>query len=302
MADIFGWDIKNLPDKPFKHLSREFLSGSEPRSPMCRTKNMSWSVCLSADRAPIHMDLPELLSIFPTLDLTYDEAFIPPNTQETLWKSLSTVPGKCTEGDTRIKYACSDCHVTPNWTHPRPFSELRSHVASALRGVQKQVTERLGKSPNYALVNVYRDGHDEILWHADDMEGVTPGSSVASVSVGAERLFQFRPYLPGYRGRTESWPIISTRPKSGSLLVMGQQTNEYWCHSVPTEPSETLTRVNITFRYLEEWKGSEDPVESPGTANYRRLETIHRKFEKTNHPVFSVPKFQQLMAEHNLII
>ena len=133
------------------------------------------------------------------------------------------------------------CHETPT-DAPTPYSTA-SEVLLQLRSAVARVVEQPREEPTYALVNIYRDGSDSIGWHADDANGVLPDSSIASISLGASRRFAFRPYVPGVRGRTEAWPQVSVLLESGSLLLMGPQTNEWWCHSLAPDPSISTVRA-----------------------------------------------------------
>ena len=51
-----------------------------------------------------------------------------------------------------------------------------------------------GVSFNSCLLNLYRDGSDHVPWHADDesVYGDLSDCTIASVSLGATRLFQIR--------------------------------------------------------------------------------------------------------------
>jgi alkylated DNA repair dioxygenase AlkB len=258
-----------------------------------------WLVQRRPEEQPIEVGFEQLHSLFPTLDISYQEGFVDEPTQELLLNGLSIAEGFITSVDTRKKYAYTDLQVHPNWTKGHPWSTVESSLAPAFQALRQSVATILGTEPNYALVNVYRDGKDEILWHVDDQEGVVPGSCIASISLGDERTFQYRPYVPGNRGRTEAWPVLSTILKRGCLLIMGPQTNEFWTHRVPQQLERDQVRVNITFRFLQASTDTEPPAEGPGTANYARLESKHKSFEHGQHPVFDNPNYQQFLLEHD---
>ena len=148
-------------------------------------------------------------------------------------------------------------------------------------------------------MNIYQDGRDSIAWHADDANGVVEGSSVASISLGAERRFYFRPYIPGVRARTEAWPEVSINLGSGSLLVMGPNTNEFWCHALKADESCLSPRVNLTFRSLlprDALPNEEESVANSSAklqkihdssgSNYERLAKKHRCLAPGQHPVY----------------
>lgn len=96
-------------------------------------------------------------------------------------------------------------------------------------------------SYNAVLCNLYRDGNDSVGLHADAEPEMGP--VIASVSLGAERLFR----LKRKNGSVE----FSERMPHGSLLVMAGDTQKSFRHEVPKEPGVTQPRINLTFRRIE---------------------------------------------------
>jgi alkylated DNA repair dioxygenase AlkB len=66
---------------------------------------------------------------------------------------------------------------------------------------------------------------------------------IASVSLGAERLFRLR--------RKDGSVAFSERLAHGSLLIMAGDTQKNVKHEVPKEPGITQPRINLTFRRIE---------------------------------------------------
>ena len=103
--------------------------------------------------------------------------------------------------------------------------------------------ERETEKPfNRALVNYYRDGKDSVDWHADDEASLGFEPLIASVSVGAERVFQLRHNVTKEK--------IKINLPHGSLLLMGAGIQEYWQHSVAKVKQLDDPRVNFTFRNM----------------------------------------------------
>jgi alkylated DNA repair dioxygenase AlkB len=94
---------------------------------------------------------------------------------------------------------------------------------------------------NAVLCNLYRDGNDSVGLHADAEPEMGP--VIASVSLGAERLFR----LKGKGGAV----AFSERLPHGSLLIMAGSTQKNFKHEVPKEPRITQPRINLTFRWIE---------------------------------------------------
>jgi alkylated DNA repair dioxygenase AlkB len=94
---------------------------------------------------------------------------------------------------------------------------------------------------NAVLCNLYRDGNGSVGLHADDEPEMGP--VIASVSLGAERLFRLK--------RRDGTVAFSERLAHGSLLIMAGDTQKNFRHEVPKEPGITLPRINLTFRRIE---------------------------------------------------
>jgi len=94
---------------------------------------------------------------------------------------------------------------------------------------------------NAVLLNLYRNGNDSVGWHADAEPEMGP--VIASVSLGAERLFHFKARNGGL--------VFARRLPHGSLFIMAGATQKNFQHEVPKEPDVIEPRINLTFRRIE---------------------------------------------------
>jgi alkylated DNA repair dioxygenase AlkB len=94
---------------------------------------------------------------------------------------------------------------------------------------------------NAVLCNLYRDGTDSVGLHADAEPEMGP--VIASVSLGAERLFRLK--------RKDGSVAFAERLPPGSLLIMAGMTQKNFKHEVPKEPGINQPRINLTFRRIE---------------------------------------------------
>src|SRR5216683_1913357 len=94
---------------------------------------------------------------------------------------------------------------------------------------------------NAVLCNLYRNGNDSVGLHADAEPEMGP--VIASVSLGAERLFR----LKGQNGAV----AFAERLPHGSLLIMGGKTQNNFKHEIPKEPDVAQARINLTFRHIQ---------------------------------------------------
>lgn len=110
-----------------------------------------------------------------------------------------------------------------------------------LADLRDRVAQRTGSEFNSVLANLYRDGSDHMGWHSDDEPELGPEPTIASLSLGATRRFQFRPRPRG--------PIATTLElKNGSLLVMAGKTQTAYHHRIAPTQQPTGPRINLTFR------------------------------------------------------
>ncbi|MEK7293237.1 MAG: alpha-ketoglutarate-dependent dioxygenase AlkB [Actinomycetota bacterium] len=93
---------------------------------------------------------------------------------------------------------------------------------------------------NAVLLNLYRDGNDGVGWHADNEASNGREPTIASLSFGASRRFDFR--------HRETKTTIHVQLDPGSLLVMSGLSQHCWVHQVPRTMRVREPRINLTFR------------------------------------------------------
>ena len=93
---------------------------------------------------------------------------------------------------------------------------------------------------NSCLLNLYHDGSEGMTWHSDDEEALGKNTTIASLSLGAERKFSFK----------HKWTkqTVSLVLENSGLLVMKDETQTHWLHSLPKTTKVMRPRVNLTFR------------------------------------------------------
>lgn len=110
----------------------------------------------------------------------------------------------------------------------------------SLLKIKRDVEQKTGYEFNSVLVTFYRNGNDHVGWHADDEQELGIDPVIASFSLGATRVFQFRHKMDKITGN-----ILLD---DGDLLLMRPGFQANWEHAVPTEPSIQEPRINLTFR------------------------------------------------------
>ena len=127
------------------------------------------------------------------------------------------------------------------------YSGIR-HRAAPFPAVVQCLRERAeaisGASYNAVLLNLYRNGGDSVGWHSDHEAGLGDCPTIASLSLGATRRFQFR-----HRRTKET---ITLELSEGLWLVMAGWTQRFWVHQVPKTTTAVERRINLTFRHMVE--------------------------------------------------
>jgi alkylated DNA repair dioxygenase AlkB len=116
-----------------------------------------------------------------------------------------------------------------------------------LRALAERVAREARTPFNGVLLNLYRDENDGVSWHSDDEPELGAEPVIASLSLGATRLFQLR----HKDSRRNGLPWEELRLGSGSLLVMRGSTQRHWQHRLPKQIGRPCgARVNLSFRWI----------------------------------------------------
>jgi alkylated DNA repair dioxygenase AlkB len=110
--------------------------------------------------------------------------------------------------------------------------------------VKARVEAAVGHSFNSVLLNYYRDQNDSMGFHSDDEKELGPKPVIASVSMGAERIFLLKSKL-----HPQAKPIRLPLA-SGSLFLMKGNTQKNYKHGISKERRPLGPRVNLTFRMI----------------------------------------------------
>ena len=95
---------------------------------------------------------------------------------------------------------------------------------------------------NAVLINLYRNGMDSNGWHADDEKELGEDPYIASISLGAERIFELK--------HNQTKKKIKLKLEHGSLLCMMQGSQRFWKHQLPKDKTVDIPRINLTFRKI----------------------------------------------------
>jgi alkylated DNA repair dioxygenase AlkB len=138
------------------------------------------------------------------------------------------------------------------WYGDRPFSYAYSGLARVaqtwtreLITIKKLVEQHSQEQFNSCLLNLYHTGDEGMGWHSDNEKELVKGAAIASVSLGAERRFDFKHRTLGTK--------VSISLAHGSLLLMDAESQQHWLHQLPKTKKVTDPRINLTFRSMQGW-------------------------------------------------
>ena len=137
---------------------------------------------------------------------------------------------QCFIADEQINYAYSGTQLVVE-----PWPEV-------LDAMRKRLSQQLRIPFNALLVNLYRDGQDCMGWHSDDEKELGEQPTIASISLGAERVFKIK-----HKHSNEKQSILL---QSGSCLIMNGFSQRDYQHSLPKQQKLMHPRINLTFRSI----------------------------------------------------
>ena len=135
-------------------------------------------------------------------------------------------------GDESLSYSYSNIKMQPH-----PWNLLLQKIKSEVENVAET-------NFSTVLLNNYRNGKDSNGWHADNEKELGLNPIIASVSFGAERVFQ----LKHNTDKDQKKNIIL---QHGSLLLMKGTTQHFWKHQIPKTAKPIEPRINLTFRLIK---------------------------------------------------
>lgn len=99
-----------------------------------------------------------------------------------------------------------------------------------------------GETYNSCLLNLYHNGSEGLSWHSDGEDFFKKNGAIASITFGAERKFSFK--------HKDTKEVVSLILEHGSVIVMKDETQLHWLHSLPPTKNTHRPRVNLTFRTM----------------------------------------------------
>jgi len=194
------------------------------------------------DQAPISLDLPGA-------DVVYYPDFIKPDEAHQFYQTIYRETN-WQQDDIKI---FGKIYAQPRLTalyadneKPYSYSNITMYPSAftfALSEIKKRIEAIADTSFTTCLLNLYRDGKDSNGWHSDDEKELGINPIIASISLGASRVFKLR----NKEDHSLKTQLILD---SGSLLLMKGETQHFWQHQIPKTTKPIKERINLTFRVI----------------------------------------------------
>lgn len=147
-------------------------------------------------------------------------------------KSIPIPRLQCWLGDPEAYYSYSNLTLSP-----QPWPDFLNEIKARIETLSAH-------SFNSALANHYRDGTDSVDWHSDDEAELGRTPVIASLSLGASRVFELK-----HRFK-KTLPTLKISLSHGSVLIMKGSTQQFWRHRMAKDKGLHEPRVNFTFRHI----------------------------------------------------
>jgi alkylated DNA repair dioxygenase AlkB len=142
------------------------------------------------------------------------------------------------EYKSKRKIAWYDMHERPKHS---PRTTLDSHSwNNDIEELRLQVEDYAQTQFTGCFFNLYENGECGVGWHFDKEARLNKRCQIASLTLGAERRFDFR--------HIKTKKTVSLVLEHGSLLIMRGSTQIYWKHQLPKSKRIATPRINLTFR------------------------------------------------------
>lgn len=135
------------------------------------------------------------------------------------------------------------------WYGNLPFEYTYSNVKKqaiawndTLFELKSLVEDKTGCSYNSCLLNLYHSGSEGMAWHSDNEKELLENGAIASLSFGAERVFELKHKQDNIK--------VKVLLEHGSLLLMKGTTQKHWLHQLPKTKKVGTSRINLTFRTI----------------------------------------------------
>jgi len=130
----------------------------------------------------------------------------------------------------------------PLYRHPADFTPITKDFTSITIKIKEYIEKKLNCNLNHALIQLYRNGTDNIGEHSDKTLDIKHGSVIVNYSVGTTRTMRLR--------KKDKTKIEKVDLTNNSIFVLGPETNKKWLHMIKSNSTIKGERISFTFRNI----------------------------------------------------
>jgi alkylated DNA repair dioxygenase AlkB len=139
----------------------------------------------------------------------------------------------------------NDLFLRPIYRHPNDSEPENVEMCDIVREILYEVEKKTKiYGLNHVLVQLYRDGSDNISSHSDKTLDIDRDRPIINVSIGSEREMTIE--LKENKFIKQKIPLINN-----TALIFGLKTNEKWKHEIKKNMNGIVgERISLTFRKI----------------------------------------------------
>ena len=131
---------------------------------------------------------------------------------------------------------------SPLYRHPAEEQPILKPFTPTTKIILDKLNKRLNLNMNHVLIQLYRDGEDNIGEHSDKTLDILKSSPIVNYTVGETRTLRLRNKITKQKEYIEL--------KDNSLFILGPETNRKWLHGIKSNSLIKGSRISFTFRTI----------------------------------------------------
>lgn len=188
-------------------------------------------------------------------------------------------------------------NLKPLYRHPMDSQPELIEMTPTTKKICDILSKKLNQNFNHVLIQLYRDGNDNIGEHSDKTLDIEKNTFIVNYSIGATRTMKLRTKKQLLNSNEER-QIKKIKLKNNSVFVLGWETNRNWLHSINQDKREEFLkssdekincgeRISFTFRKIATFIDKNNIIIGQGAKNNQNCENDELEmlsaFSKENH-------------------
>jgi alkylated DNA repair dioxygenase AlkB len=189
--------------------------------------------------------------------------------------------------------------LKPLYRHPADTQPELTEMTNTVKKICDILSQKLNQKFNHVLIQLYRNGNDNISEHADKTLDIEKNTNIVNYSLGATRTMKLRKKKSN--DLCEQREIHKVRLLHNSIFVLGWNDNCNWLHSINQdkrtdnikqfdELSFNGERISFTFRTIATFVDDSNNIfgqGAPKNKDYTTDDTLEMlyAFSKENHEI-----------------